>query len=203
MIAIQITMLTVQWEIRPLLNNLWTTYDHHAHSPNLESGQYGGNNLPWRRSALSEYTCDMRLFYVRKQNAFDLHAGIGIHTSYCLFFLPQWQILWNLPNWHYALKAGVIKKGIKMSHNCFLCFLFLFAENLSLFVNLYIDKTWSMQSYFRTTCCHFYPPVLIVLCDCVSNSSYYLWYVCHVLRAKSCNIGQNDFMVWFGLVCVV
>ena len=30
-------------------------WDHHADPPNREPGQYGGNELPCRRSALSEY----------------------------------------------------------------------------------------------------------------------------------------------------
>ena len=71
-------MLTVQLEIWPLLNNclvefddifrialqrykkqliqFWGDLDHHANSPNRESGQYGGNELFWR-SVLSEVSC--------------------------------------------------------------------------------------------------------------------------------------------------
>ena len=31
--------------------------DNHANSPNFKSGQYGGNELPWWRFALSECSC--------------------------------------------------------------------------------------------------------------------------------------------------
>ena len=29
--------------------NVWSALDHHADSPNRKPGQYGGNELPWRR----------------------------------------------------------------------------------------------------------------------------------------------------------
>ena len=35
--------------------NVWCDLDHHADSPNRKSRQYLGNELPWQRSALSEW----------------------------------------------------------------------------------------------------------------------------------------------------
>ena len=69
--VIQIIILTAPSEIKPLLNKIWADFDkifkitlqlyreqlikfwgdvdHHADSPNRESGQYGGNERPWPR----------------------------------------------------------------------------------------------------------------------------------------------------------
>ena len=80
LVAIRITMLNVLSEIWPLVNKLWADFDKIVRIAvqwykeqlikilgwsgsscwlsNRESGQYGGNELPWpRRSALSEWSC--------------------------------------------------------------------------------------------------------------------------------------------------
>ena len=80
LVVIWITILTVQLEwlflnklwadcdeisgylfndTRNNLLNFWGDLDHHADSPNRLTGQYGGNELPWQRSALSEYSCSL------------------------------------------------------------------------------------------------------------------------------------------------
>ena len=38
--------------------NVWSNLDHHGDSPNRESGQYRGNEMPCWRSGLSECSCN-------------------------------------------------------------------------------------------------------------------------------------------------